>query len=317
MNRILLLIIASSLFLTSCASSDLDCNSDMVKKTVKDLLLESELQNGGDFSSMYNISRNDVEKLFEEVIKISSVRTVAKNDELKSCDCKATLIFHINEEMKNDIKKINENGFARMLMNGLVDEKGIEIIYNIQETADGEIYVETQEIENLDVNVTIYGLAYKQYMAKDNKQIGENDNTKENIEPDNSEIDEYVENISQEEKDLNKELKNKEQFKENVEYVVALKDYIINNWEKAKQNNSEIGKIFIENNELRIEYDTGSFMSVYDFNDITITQKEGSKVLIAITNEGGGAGGNVGIFEDYLITKIGENNFDIKEIENN
>ncbi|CAM3540327.1 hypothetical protein [Aequorivita lipolytica] len=238
MNKILLIIV-SLIILSSCASSDLDCNSDMVKKTVKDLLLESELQNGGDFSSMYSISKNDVEILFEEVIKISSVRTVAKNDELKSCDCKATLVFDINQEMKNDIKKINDNGFARMLMNGLVDEKGIEIIYNIQETADGEIYVETQEIENLDVNVTIYGLAYKEYMEKDQNEIEVNENKKEGF------------------------VENNQQTKENKSYT---KGDVLKFQSKVNNGENKYKLTFLSDNKIDIEY------TYFDFKDNVIAQ---------------------------------------------
>jgi hypothetical protein len=83
-----------------------------------------------------------------------------------------------------------------------------------------------------------------------------------------------------------------------------LKEYL----EKNSKNDNEIKKVYTdEEGDLNTEDIDGHFLSVYGLSDAEIfsgdLNNDGkSEIIIVITNIGGGAGGNVEIIENYLIT---------------
>ncbi|MEO8934040.1 MAG: SH3 domain-containing protein [Xanthomarina sp.] len=162
MKKLLFLTILS-LFLKSCSTSeDSKCNSLQVKSNLKSHLLETSfIRYGGDYSTIFNVSDKDIEQVFHQVIKITHVKTLSQDANLKSCKCQASLIFEVNEDVMEEIKKITNSPFGQILSNGLTDKNGIEINYTVQETADGDMQVEAERKNDLDTNITVYSLALK------------------------------------------------------------------------------------------------------------------------------------------------------------
>lgn len=148
------LIIISSLFLIMSCSNDLDCNSELAKQTVKEILIDLENSNKLVYS-MNGIRKKDISKIIKEYVVIKNVRTTAINKELKSCECRATLTLDL-EESASKVMRGNDVKVSAMILGGeLLNIDGTEIFYNIQETADGELMAETYEISGLDVTISI------------------------------------------------------------------------------------------------------------------------------------------------------------------
>lgn len=95
-------------------------------------------------------------------------------------------------------------------------------------------------------------------------------------------------------------------------FVLALKDHILKEWKK--QDNFDSLKITFTNNVLNIKGSEGFTLSNYDFNEMVINGTDDPQILyLTIGNEGGGAGGNVMLEENYRFTVLGSTDFLIEK----
>lgn len=305
-----IIIISISILFISCEDNDFTCSSEMAQSTVKGIYKDFVTQKKMNFDDTFASS------FIEDNISIKMIRTANEDKNSNLCSCEAKLIFNVPEDFK--AKQLSEDDFfyqnlsAYLIqINNIMPTKeelvnGINITYNLKKLDNGEIIAETYEEEKLPYIIR----DYKRYLDKKSEDE-QKDVDKELQEDEVSE--EFVKNMSQEEIDLNTELKNTEHYKENAEYVITLKNYFLQEWQKEKENNTEIGKIYVENDELKIYYKEGGFMSIYDFNSLEIKKTDDSRVLIGIDNIGGGAGGNIAIYEEYLLKKIGVDTFEVQQ----
>lgn len=97
-------------------------------------------------------------------------------------------------------------------------------------------------------------------------------------------------------------------------FVLALKDHILEEWKK--QGNFDSLKITFANNVLSIKGNEGFILSNYDFNEVVINgTNKPQTIYLTITNEGGGAGGNVMLEETYSLTVLDTENFEIASVK--
>lgn len=95
-------------------------------------------------------------------------------------------------------------------------------------------------------------------------------------------------------------------------FVLALKDHILNEWKE--HDNFDTLKITFANNVLNIKGNDGFTLSNYDFNEMVINGTDDPQVLyLTIGNEGGGAGGNVMVEENYRLTVLDATDFLIEK----
>lgn len=160
------------LLITSCGS-DLDCNSEIAKQTVKDILIDLESSNQNKpIYALRSMSESDISRIINDYAVIKNVRTTNINKELKSCECRATLTFVLDEDLSREMKSDKLKMQAQIWSTGLLDIDGTEIYYNLQETADGELMAETYEIDGLDFIVSVL----------DNRlKVKSNNSKKENV----------------------------------------------------------------------------------------------------------------------------------------
>lgn len=147
-------IISILLLITSC-NSDLDCNSEIAKQTVKEILIDIEQNSNKFLYRMNGTKKRDISKIINDYVVIKNVRTTDINKELKSCECRATLSFNLEESVAKEMRKDGAKLGAMILQSELLNIDGTEIFYNLQETADGELMAETYEIRGLDATVSI------------------------------------------------------------------------------------------------------------------------------------------------------------------
>ena len=97
-------------------------------------------------------------------------------------------------------------------------------------------------------------------------------------------------------------------------FVLALKDHILNEWQK--QDDFDTLNITFSDNILNIRGNEGFTLSRYDFNEMVINgTKDPQTLYLTVTNEGGGASGNVALVETYSLTVLDAEHFDIKHVE--
>ena len=97
-------------------------------------------------------------------------------------------------------------------------------------------------------------------------------------------------------------------------FVLALKDHILNEWKQEDDFDSL--KITFGDNILNIRGNEGFTLSRYDFKEMVINgTKDPQTLYLTVTNEGGGAGGNVALVETYSLTVLDAEHFDIKHVE--
>lgn len=97
-------------------------------------------------------------------------------------------------------------------------------------------------------------------------------------------------------------------------FVLALKNHILNEWQK--QDDFDTLKITFGDNFLNIRGNEGFTLSMYDFNEMVINgTKDPQTIYLTVTNEGGGAGGNVMLEETYSLTVLDAENFEIRSVK--
>ncbi len=171
MNKLTISILTAFAFtLTSCGDGDLSCNSSISKKTVKSIWKDAEIKNQIAYS-LYGLKKEDVNTFIDKYIEIEQVRTIAKNEKLKSCECAGKAFFKMPDEVKNEISKMKNNGgiMGQAVMANYSAEEGIDVEYNIQETEEGEIYAETYPINNLNSKIVFYFSQIKKHENQNRK----------------------------------------------------------------------------------------------------------------------------------------------------
>jgi DNA-binding protein H-NS len=202
---ITLLALLNLLFLiTSCEDSDFNCSSDMARYTVKDIYKDFALQSNQ--IQRGNINESYISNFLNEYVSYEFVRTTAKDEELKICECEAKLMFNLPEDFKND--QLSENNwfyqsmsYSERQMWGAMSIKeelknGIDIMYNLQKIDNGEIMAQTYELEVLPQII---------YMFHEYEQKKKAEQKKEEIteyEEESNEIENYDEQIQVENNDF-------------------------------------------------------------------------------------------------------------------
>jgi hypothetical protein len=140
------IILLSIIFFTSCQNESIKCDGTLEKKTVISILKDEIFKQKFMIKQSLGIDENYLNKFFENNLELSLIRTTAKNNELKSCDCSAQLSLKLKQEViefaVNSAKGTGNNlEFAKERINNMLNMKvGIE--YTIQETSD-DFIVET------------------------------------------------------------------------------------------------------------------------------------------------------------------------------
>ncbi len=152
-----ILILSIGLIFLSCKNSKLDCNDEEIKNIAIELLYEGTIDETDPlYFDYWNISKTEIKSFFKNNVKLKNIRTVYIDEELDQCDCQATLYFDVEKNVMDEIEKDRKS----YVMNGeLVDSKGVEVSYSIQETADDDIYVEIFPVSYLINSVMIYSKA--------------------------------------------------------------------------------------------------------------------------------------------------------------
>lgn len=142
-----LLLISSIAVLTSCSNSQLSCSSDEAKKLTKEIFIENTNLNHYSFSN-HNVDLERLEKFYDEDVLIENIRTSSIDEKIKKCTCEATVMFDIDYDLLERLKT------------GKTREYDIE--YSVQETDNGEIYVETYFPEGMNKSIAFYLGLYKE-----------------------------------------------------------------------------------------------------------------------------------------------------------
>jgi predicted transcriptional regulator len=157
MKKIILLILVYISFI-SCSNESVKCDGYYEKETVKSIFKDMALKKKYAFQvyGMKNVEAY-IDHFFKDNVEFELIRTTAQNKELKSCECAAKLTFHLKPEIQKKIDNIKqknatnenemiENAIADALLSNAIARDGIDIVYNIQETTDGNIVAESYDI---------------------------------------------------------------------------------------------------------------------------------------------------------------------------
>ena len=141
----LLLTIVVITFLISCSEDDLKCDSSTAKRTVKELFEEEMLKNIENLKLYSGINEDYLKKFYQQNIKLNSIRTKSINKELKSCECSADIELNLKPEIIDYILQKAQKKQVTMSETKIKEllSQRVRVDYSIQETTDGEIYVET------------------------------------------------------------------------------------------------------------------------------------------------------------------------------
>ncbi|WP_375324074.1 hypothetical protein [Flagellimonas sp. GZD32] len=174
------------------------------------------------------------------------------------------------------------------------------------QTTFNEILIQNNEAEKtITVSYKVTGINTRDSKSWDWSQIDVFEYNAENIVL----VDSKKSDVSEDKINMNPDAV------ENIDpqnFVLALKDHILNEWKE--QDNFDTLKITFANNVLNIKGNDGFTLSNYDFNEMVINgTNDPQTIYLTITNEGGGAGGNVLLEETFSLTVLDAENFDIKK----
>jgi len=174
------------------------------------------------------------------------------------------------------------------------------------QTTFNEILIQNNEAEKtITVSYKVTGINTRESKSWDWSQIDVFEYNAENIVL----VDSKKSDVSEDEINMNPDAV------ENIApqtFVLVLKDHILNEWKE--QDNFDTLKITFANNVLNIKGHNGFTLSNYDFNEMVINGTDDPQVLyLTIGNEGGGAGGNVMVEENYRLTVLDATDFLIEK----
>lgn len=175
MNRFFRFYVLSVLLLTficSCDNNNLDCNSLSAKKLVKIIQVDIEKEKSFRYQS-YGIDNleNYLNYFMDEVVEIINTRPIAKNKEIKSCDCAASMTFNLQPDLLNYLtKNSNEERIQKLDIDILLDKQGLNVEYLIQRTDDGGLYGSSRQVKGLKDAIISYYFLLQFYNEDKQKQ---------------------------------------------------------------------------------------------------------------------------------------------------
>lgn len=141
---------------TSCETESVKCDGKLEQETVISILKDEILKEKATIKYSLGIDENYLNKFFDNNLKLSLIRTTAKNKELKSCECSAQLGLDLNQDIINfAINSAKGTGnnleYAKERINNMLNLK-VDIDYKVQKTSDDTIVettIPTSEIGSL------------------------------------------------------------------------------------------------------------------------------------------------------------------------
>ena len=244
-----ILFILSIILFTSCERESIKCEGKIEQETVISILKDDIFKEKSAIKFALGIEEDYLHNFFDNNLKLSLIRTTAKNKELKSCECSAQLGLNLNQEIIDfaiNNAKGNNLEFAKERIANMLSMK-VDIEYNVQKTGDDTIVettIPSSEIGKLLGASFLYENAYKKSNKIDNEDISEKDITYFKINVDNlrvrtaPELDsEKIENLA-----TGSEVEFLE--KSNNQTTVTIKNNEITEyWYKVKTPSGKIGWI--------------------------------------------------------------------------
>lgn len=143
---LLSIISLSTLFLISCQNESIKCDGELVKKTVISILKDEALKQKVIAKRNLGIGESYLNRFFDKNIKLYSVRTHSKDEELNLCQCSAELGLNLQRNVIDFAKdNISGNGndlqFAKERISNILSMR-INIEYEVQEVSN-DFLVET------------------------------------------------------------------------------------------------------------------------------------------------------------------------------
>ena len=128
---------------TSCETESVKCDGKLEQETVISILKDEILKEKATIKYSLGIDENYLNKFFDNNLKLSLIRTTAKNKELKSCECSAQLGLYLNQDIINfAINSAKGTGnnleYAKERINNMLNLK-VDIGYKVQKTSDDTI----------------------------------------------------------------------------------------------------------------------------------------------------------------------------------
>lgn len=141
-----ILFILSVIVLTSCENESIKCEGKLEQETVISILKDEILKEKATIKYGLGIDEEYLNNFFDNNLKLSLIRTTAKNKELKSCECSAQLGLDLKQEIIdfaiNSAKGTGNNlEFAKERITNMLNMR-VDIDYKVQKTSDDTI-VET------------------------------------------------------------------------------------------------------------------------------------------------------------------------------
>tara|TARA_R110002111_G_scaffold159130_1_gene225857 strand:- start:812 stop:1663 length:852 start_codon:yes stop_codon:yes gene_type:complete len=140
-------ILFSIIFFTSCQDESIKCDGYLEQKTVISILKDEILKEKSTIKYSLGIDEEYLDKFFENNLKLSLIRTTAKDKELKSCECSAQLGLKLKQEIIDfTINSAKGTGidleYAKERLSNMINMKA-DIEYSLQETSDDNFIAET------------------------------------------------------------------------------------------------------------------------------------------------------------------------------
>ncbi|GEM59273.1 hypothetical protein B0A78_08615 [Flavobacterium columnare NBRC 100251 = ATCC 23463] len=135
-------LLIAPLLIISCGKEVPKCESFEVKQTVMDIIKEQRLNS----LSMFEDSTKVMERM-DSTMVLNNIRTENINEEIQKCECEASLEgFPYTMEDLNELSKAGIDLFEMKKYS----PESINIKYNAQINANGEIIVEVEPFGLLD-----------------------------------------------------------------------------------------------------------------------------------------------------------------------
>jgi hypothetical protein len=166
---------------TSCENDSVKCEGKLEQETVISILKDEILKEKATIKFSLGIDEDYLNNFFDNNLKLSLIRTTAKNKELKSCECSAQLGLDLNQDIINfAINSAKGTGnnleYAKERITNMLNLK-VDIDYNVQKTSDDTIVettIPTSEIGALLGTSYLFETKYKE-----NNNVGNIDTYKD------------------------------------------------------------------------------------------------------------------------------------------
>lgn len=149
------------LILTSCTEQP-KCGSDEALQLAKDLI-KQELKS--DENILYSLSFKEgdeklIDQFVDENIELTSIRTIEKNEELRTCNCASLITFKYSEDFQNKMKDDYRDNNKYFRSEFVLDESEISATVNKIINEQFEYYYNLQILEK-EKNLYLEGIVPK------------------------------------------------------------------------------------------------------------------------------------------------------------